>query len=63
MRKGFGLIGRDIELDRFQMLRSATGPVYQGVLSDRVVMLSPLKPEIGIGVKFVDADAECAKAL
>ena len=25
-------------------------PVYHGVFSERVVTLSPLKPEIGIGV-------------
>ena len=29
------------------------GPEYHGVLAERVVMLSPLKPEIGIGVKAV----------
>jgi len=27
-------------------------PVYQGVLAERVVILSPMKPEMGIGVKL-----------
>ena len=28
----------------------SVGPPYQGVFSERVVMLSPMKPEIGIAV-------------
>src|SRR3546814_10951940 len=30
----------------------SAGPVYQGVFGERLVMLSPLKPEIGIATKL-----------
>ena len=37
--------------------------MYQGVLSEAAVMLSPPKPEIGIETKLADADAVGERAI
>ena len=56
MRNGRSCVGGDVDLDGFQCSISG-GPVYQGIFVERVAMLSPARPEIGMAAKLCDADA------